>query len=410
MTSDGPMRVTSIDIAFPLDDLDCARDSAPPYAGAWILVSRSGLLLGIVEIPLQDAQTIITATELERELRRQLGEAQQRDSPGTAATLPRATVVVPTNLARPAELRRCLERLQMLDYPDYEVIVVDNRPADAEVVDLTGARVIREPRPGASAARNRGFAEATGDIVAFTDDDAEVERGWLRALAERFVQDPGVAAVTGLVVPRELETPAQLWFEQSGRIPNRSAMPVTFERFRGFRVVRRGIEDDSESVRSIYATGELALGGNMAVRATVLRATGGFDEALGPGTPTCAGEDPALILQLLTRGYRLAYEPSAIVRHPHRATLKELERQIHDYGVGFTAMLTSTVLGDPRHLLGLTAAASQWLRSRRNRRSLMHASRDSDYRRVLARAEVLGMLAGPLAYLRSRWMQRQWAQ
>src|SRR5580698_8709867 len=75
---------------------------------------------------------------LEREVSRQLGEEWRRDRPAAHQPPPlplsRASVVVPTNFGRPAELRRCLKTLAELDHPDYEVIVVDNRPAGAPAV------------------------------------------------------------------------------------------------------------------------------------------------------------------------------------------------------------------------------------------------------------------------------------
>jgi len=156
MKMPGPVRVAVIDVTDPLSDLDCARTDQPPYADAFILACRSGCPLGIVEIPLHG--TRITAAELEHELRRQLGEAWSRQSSyshSSGAKLARASVVVPSIFARPTQLQRCVERLAELDHPDYEVIVVDNRPGNAPPADIEGARVVREPHPGISAARNR---------------------------------------------------------------------------------------------------------------------------------------------------------------------------------------------------------------------------------------------------------------
>jgi GT2 family glycosyltransferase len=277
-------------------------------------------------------------------------------------------------------------------------------------VELAGVRVVSEPRPGISAARNRGLAVATGDIVAFTDDDAEAEPAWLRALGERFARQPDVTAVTGLAVPRELETPAQIWFEQSRSAPDRNFVPLTFERAGRFGVLRRAIEDGSERLQSLYATGEWGGGWNMAFRTSALRAAGGFDEALGIGTPTCGGEDLAMLVKLLSNGHPVAYEPSAIVHHTHRTTLAELERQTYGYGVGFTAMLTAIALRDPRHFVGLAMVAPAWVRSLLDPASTKRAGRTPDFPRALARADLRGMLVGPFAYLRSRRMQRRWAR
>ena len=109
----------------------------PPYTAAWILVCKAGRPLGSIEIPLRDP--VIAVAELEREVRRQLGDDWRQDGPVAHQPPPlplsRASVVVPTNFARPAELRRCLKTLAELDHPDYEVIVVDNRPADAPAAE-----------------------------------------------------------------------------------------------------------------------------------------------------------------------------------------------------------------------------------------------------------------------------------
>jgi GT2 family glycosyltransferase len=399
-----PMLVTIIDVADPLSDLDCTRP-LEPYTGAWILVLHSGNAVGSIAIRLDDV--VITAAKLKDEIHHQLGDVWARASGDDAVSLARASVVVPSNFARPIQLRRCVERLTELDYPDYEVIVVDNRRGEGPLAEIPGARVVREPRPGISAARNRGIAVATGEFVAFTDDDVLADRCWLRALGERFARQPDISAVTGLVVPLELETSAQVLFEQSGRGLDRGFAPLTFERVGHFRVRREVSGCAGGSVQSLYMTGELGLGSNMAFRSSVLRTAGGFDEALGTGTPTRGGEDLAMFVELLTAGHRLAYEPSAVIQHSHRATFAELERQIHGYGIGFTAMLTAVAMRDPRHVLGLAAVFPAWLRSLSDGSSAKNVHRPNDYPQALARAELRGLLTGPFAYLRSRWVQRR---
>ena len=404
-----PVRVAVIDIAGPLADLDCGRAEQPPYTAAWILVCEAGRPLGSIEIALHDP--VIAAAELEREVRRQLGDERDRDRPAAQdppLPLSRASVVIPTNFARPAELRRCLKRLGELDHPDYEVIVVDNRPADAPAADIEGARVVREPRPGISAARNRGVSVATGEIIAFTDDDVQVHPGWLTALGRRFARQPHVSAVSGLVVPLEFETQAQILFEQSGSGLDRGYAPLTFERAGRFRVRRRDEQSGLEEVRSLYLTGEFGFGANMAFRTAVLQASGGFDQALGVGTPTRGGEDLAMFVELLMAGHQLGYEPTAIIEHQHRATMADLDRQIYGYGLGFTAMLTAVALRDPRHVLGLAGIVPAWLRSLRAESSAKSVNRADDYPPGLARAEFRGMAAGPVAYLRARRASPPW--
>lgn len=401
-----PERVAVIDVADPVTDLDCARPEAPPYTAAWILACRAGRPLGIVEIPLQG--TRLTAGELERELRGQLSADFGGPAQGAAPrSLARASVVVPTILARPAQLRRCLKSLAELDHPDYEVIVVDNRPEGAPPEDLEGVRVVREPRPGISAARNKGVSVATGEIIAFTDDDVQVHPHWLTALGERFASQPAMSGVGGLVVPLELESQAQLLFEQSGYGPDRGFDPLTFRRAGPFSVRRHDELTGAEEVRSVYLTGEFGLGSNMAFRASALHAMGGFDEALGVGTATRGGEDLAMQIELLIAGHQIGYEPGAIVQHAHRATYQELERQIYGYGLGFTAMLTAIMLRHPRHAVGLAMVLPAWLRSLRDPESAKRINRSAGYPPELARAELKGMVTGPFRYMKERRPLRQ---
>jgi GT2 family glycosyltransferase len=407
MSAPGPIRVAVIDVSEPLTDLDCRRDGESPYVAAWILVCRAGRPLGSIQLALDG--TRISAQRLEQEISERVVDVSTREPHAPSAALPRASVVIPTAMSRLEQLRRCVRSLTELDYPDYEVIVVDNRPAGAAPVQLPGVRVIRETRPGISAARNRGLAEATGDVVAFTDDDVEVDRRWLRALGERFTESHELAAVTGLVVPAELETPAQIFFEQSGSGLDRGYAALTFERAGRFQIKRRNLDDGTELVHSLYEMGELGLGSNMAFRTDALRDAGGFDEALGTGTPTRGGEDLAILVALLDAGRRLAYEPAAIVHHTHRASIEDLERQIYGYGLGFTAMLTAVALRRPRHFVGLAAVVPTWLRSLRDPDSAKRANRTDDFPSELGGTELRGMLAGPVAYLRARMMQRRWA-
>lgn len=77
-------------------------------------------------------------------------------------------------------------------------------------------RYVCEPLPGLDNARNRAALTAHGEIVAYTDDDVVVDVNWVRGLAEVFVLDVDVTAVTGLVLPLELETESQALFEEYG--------------------------------------------------------------------------------------------------------------------------------------------------------------------------------------------------
>lgn len=399
-----PIYVAAIDLKEPIHDLKCVRSTEPPYTGAWILICDSGYPIGCIEVPVDD--DLIRAEKIRHEIDGKIGHYARPLRQAAVAELPRISVVIPTNFARTDELQRCVAHLAELDYPDYEVIVVDNRRHDGPAARFPGARVVREPVPGISAARNRGIEVATGDVIAFTDDDVRVDRRWLHAVGERFASEPDLAAVSGVVMPLELETAAQVMFEQFGSGLDRGLTPLTFERSGRFGVVRREPGTGAERFGSLYETGEFGQGSNMAFRATALRDRGGFNEALGIGTPTHGGEDLAIFMELLMEGNRLGYEPGAIVYHSHRATLDELERQIHGYGVGFTAMLIALATRNPWHFVGLASVFPAWLRSLRDPSATKRTHRPEGYPPLLARAELRGMLAGPFAYLRSCWVHR----
>ncbi len=422
----GPARVLLVDVD-ELSPVDCSHPDGGLYSALWVVALRHGQAIGMVEIGV--SAPTIAVEELHERLREGLGDMWRLEvgrEPIDIA-LPRATVVVPTNVGRPKQLLACVSRLSELDYPDYEVLVVDNRRTIApgedglrELRALPGVRVLNERRPGISAARNRGVAAAAGEIVAFTDDDVEVDPGWLRALGRRFVEEPETDAVTGLLVPRELETPAQIWLERSGSWRDRAYVRLGFElearSRRGpgalsrarFHVIRSSPQEGRESIGSLYATGEFANGANMAFRKGVLEALGGFDEALGTGTPTCGGEDLAILIELLGAGRRLAYEPGAIVHHTNRQSLDELERQLGGYGIALTSMITALIWRDPRHLGGLIGMVPTAVRWTLSTSSPKRAGRGPDYPSRLGRAELLGLLSGPLAYARSRRAQRRW--
>jgi glycosyltransferase involved in cell wall biosynthesis len=240
---------------------------------------------------------------------------------------PPISVVVCTR-DRAEELEGCLRAIFELEYPEYEVLVIDNASRDgatAATAARLGVRSVRENRPGLDWARNRGIAETQHAIVAFVDDDARPDRLWLAALASAF-SDPDVDAVTGLVVPLELETAPQLLFEFRYGGMGKGFAPRLFHRDR---------TADTDLI-GIQAVG---VGTNMAFRRGVFERIGTFDTALDVGTPSRGGGDLDMFHRSVAGGCTLLYEPSALVWHRHRRSLTELERQLRDDGCAFTIYL-----------------------------------------------------------------------
>jgi GT2 family glycosyltransferase len=278
-------------------------------------------------------------------------------------------------------------------YPRYEVIIVDNAPSSNVTVNLikqtygniTKLRYVREDCAGLSRGLNRGIMEATGEILAFTDDDVIVDSYWLLQLVKAFSLANDVACVTGLVLPLELETPAQILFEEYGGFS------------KGFR--RRIYDLSNNHPREPlfpYTAGRFGTGASMAFRTAFLHRAGGFDAALK------CGMDIAVFFQVIKQRHQLVYEPAALAYHAHRRTYAELRNQIYDYGVALTAYLTKSIIEQPRYLFELATKVPAGLifmfspRSPKNRKKLSH------YPRELAMLEFQGMLRGPFAYLHKR--------
>jgi O-antigen biosynthesis protein len=304
---------------------------------------------------------------------------------------PRVTVAVCTR-DRAEDLRRCLESLARLDYPALDLLVIDNAPAtdatERAVRDFAAARYVREPRPGLNWARNRAILEARGEIIGFIDDDALVDPGWASAVATVFSGDGDVAAVTGLVVPGELETEAQLYFEEYGGFGCG---------FQSRRFCWRGTAATSWRGEIM----ECGTGANMAFRRSVFDRIGHFDTALDAGTLTGGGGDVEMFYRVLKEGGILVYEPAALVYHVHRRDLDGLHTQIESWGTGVVAVLARSAAAYPDERgrllhLGVHGVVRQ---VRRLLASIAHPPR---FPRRLLLAELRGVAIGLGRYRRAR--------
>jgi GT2 family glycosyltransferase len=251
-------------------------------------------------------------------------------SDGAASACAQTSVIVCTR-ERPELLEECLASLVKLTPSPLEIIVIDNAPPGG----VTSLRVVekfkqvsylRHAPSGLSTARNAGLAVARGDYVAFTDDDSVVDPRWLVSLLAGFANDR-VGCVTGLVLPRELETEAQMAFEfmLGGFSPG--FVPLTFGQ--AFFTSTRPFG---------VPVWRIGAGASMAFRRAVFAGVGAFDERLGAGASGCS-EDSELWYRLLAAGWECRYEPSAVVFHRHRLSWDALERQIVDYMRGHVAAL-----------------------------------------------------------------------
>lgn len=425
-----PMRVLDVELSEPLPKLEPGGEGPAAYGSALCLVRLHGAPLGSVRVELPaggvDPERLAGAIQaelgpaIERHLRDD-GLAPGRldasglpsaETPPCLAPLdgllqdpPRVSVVIPTR-NRPASALETLGSVLRSSYPSdrLEAIVVDNGSGEDERVDLgeiaagsdVDVRLLAEAAPGGSNARNAGLRAATGEIVAFCDDDVLVDRHWLASLALAFSLDERVGGAAGLTLPRELETPAQVWYEGFASAE------------RGFRrrlLDRR--EPPPDRPLFPFTIGDLGSGENFAFRRELLLELGGFDPALGTATATLGGEDVEAMLRVLLADRQVVYEPRAIVRHAHQRDLEQFERRVWGYGVGLTACLSKVLLSHPRLLPELLRKLPRGLAYALSPSSAKNEGKPSDYPGYLTRRELRGMAYGPLAYARSRRARRR---
>ncbi|MFI5156013.1 MAG: glycosyltransferase [Chitinophagales bacterium] len=238
------------------------------------------------------------------------------------------SVIVCTRNRRQA-LASCITALMNQSDRDFELIVIDNAPDDDQtkqfLKQFPSARYICEERKGLDYARNRGIQSASHPILAFTDDDVEVDIHWIRSL-KRCFNDRMTMAVTGLILPRELRTESQYAFEKYWGF-NKGYLPRTFD-----HKFFLGNLSDAPPVWDIGA------GANMAFRKEIFELLGGFDTRLDVGAAGCSG-DSEFWYRILASGWNCQYFPSLFVLHRHRESDQEFRSQVFQYMKGHACSL-----------------------------------------------------------------------
>ena len=332
-----------VEVLEPLPAVQLAADQE----GVGLVVRRAGRPVGFALQPLprgtrlepSDVDLIVGRACAETLVREAVLDELGREAPTTDASF---TVAVCTR-ARPVLLARLLHSVHVSversGLPRPELLVVDNAPPDdatrRAVAGLPDVRYVVEPLAGLDFARNRALHEATGDVVAFLDDDVVVDGGWYAELRQLWAEHPDAGGATGQVLPFELATGAQVAFEQYGGFRR----PWVAARYAGTSLPGNPLFP--------YGAGMFGAGCNMSYRRVAVLELGGFDEALDTGRPLPGGGDLDMFSRVIRGGHPLVYSPQYLVFHQHRRTEAELRHQLFTWGTGHMAYVGKTWRAEP---------------------------------------------------------------
>lgn len=335
-----PYLIQDIEITQPLPTISLTESDT----GLALILRRQDRPIGFVMQALP-AKSILTSEELTQIVTKEVGKKILEESlkeqikvkTANLADFPSLTVAICTK-DRPDNLTRCLNSLLNLQEKSYfEILVVDNAPSDQRTQDVVAAlptvRYVREPKPGLDFARNLAIKAATGEILAYIDDDVVVDRQWLNGLKEAWAENPDASAFTGLILPFELNTEAQILFEEAGGFR------------RGFEKIRYGQVLPGNELYPC-GSGIFGAGCNMAFRREMLIKLGGFDEALDTGAPLPGGGDLDIFYRVIRGGYVLVYEPRYLIYHQHRRETAKLRHQYWTWGLGLMAFIVKSYQTD----------------------------------------------------------------
>ncbi|HEY3928662.1 MAG TPA: glycosyltransferase [Candidatus Koribacter sp.] len=300
-----------------------------------------------------------------------------------ATELLTVTVAVPTR-DRPAQLERCLRALRELEFQRFELLVANNGLGEEIIKELCsefGARYLRVDNPGLNIARNRAALACTSDVVAYLDDDAVVEPGWLPSLLLDF-KDPKVMAVTGRVDPIRTDT-------EAARI---SALFMSSLADPARRVVLDK-ECDDWFARANF--GGVGIGCNMALRRSAWTTWGGFDARLDRGAAIAGWGEHFAFFELIDQGFRVVHTPASAVQHGEPESLEQVRSAYLRDLRAVSAYMAMLFAEFPQHRRALwDFCMARFRKSPRPWRSRVEAPR----RLVPRWRSLLALISGPFRY------------
>ncbi|MBI2085085.1 MAG: glycosyltransferase [Candidatus Aenigmarchaeota archaeon] len=231
----------------------------------------------------------------------------------------KVSIIVPT-YNRSGDIKKAVESLMEIDYPDYEIIVVDDASKDntSEVLKKFGNKIrliVRKKNGGPAAARNDGIRAAKGRFIAFTDSDCTVSRNWIKTLVKflnTFKLPDNVAGVCGTIYPPK---DANFLMKLIYFMPQMDGNTMLAEK-----------KNKPFQVNNISCN-------NAVWRADVIKKMRSFDESFFKNF-RAVPEDSELCYRTLKSGYKFYMYPGAETYHHFRPTLKEFLKQSYRAGRG----------------------------------------------------------------------------
>jgi poly-beta-1,6 N-acetyl-D-glucosamine synthase len=227
-------------------------------------------------------------------------------------TFPRISLIVPA-YNEGKTIRNCVESLQALNYPNYEVVVVDDGSTDSTFVEIshcTGIKIIRQENQGKPKALNNGIQASTGEIVVTVDADTTLDRDALGKIAERFVSDERIGAVAGNVKVN----------------PERKIMNAvqSAEYATGINLIRRG--------QSVLGCVMIVPGPIAALKREAVEKVGYFSD-------DTFAEDFDITVKILKAGYRVEYEEKSLAYTDAPKNTEDLIKQRRRWHRGMIQVL-----------------------------------------------------------------------
>lgn len=206
-------------------------------------------------------------------------------------------------------MREAISYYEKLSFQDFELIILPDESEDRELSENLNIKIIPSGKVGPAEKRDLGANYAQGELLAFTDDDAYPDSGWLTQAVKIF-QNQNVAAVGGPAVTPESDS---FWQRISGNIYASYLMSGFYNK----RYIKKGKAHEDYDLPSV----------NLIVRKSIFEEVGGFDSTFYPG------EDTKLCLDIKKKGYRIMYHPDVLVYHHRRNLFPKHFQQIANYAL-----------------------------------------------------------------------------